>query len=193
MSEDIESTLVPTVPATGLVARPTEAREVRRSVKALRRAGEAIHDDAKRSVSFRISTSDYGRIKVAARHFRMRESELFRYLVGVGTSRLIRVLEGAVASGARYHLLVRMAVEWRRELGLAAVEAAALIGCMGGGPPLVLDAADLLLVDLAASRPTEAAALLDLQLGEQVGERCVLERLGDYFALKYERTPTSDG
>ena len=42
---------------------------------------EGIEDNAKRSVSIRINTSDFGKIKTIARRLRARESEVFRYLM----------------------------------------------------------------------------------------------------------------
>ena len=42
---------------------------------------EGIEDNAKRSVSIRINTSDFGKIKTIARRLRVRESEVFRYLM----------------------------------------------------------------------------------------------------------------
>lgn len=44
-------------------------------------SSEEIIDNAKRSVSFRISSMDYGRIKTIARRKKTRESEVVRYLL----------------------------------------------------------------------------------------------------------------
>ena len=44
-------------------------------------ATEEIEDNAKRSVSIRINTSDFGKIRTIARRLRVRESEVFRYLM----------------------------------------------------------------------------------------------------------------
>ena len=100
-------------------------------------------------------------------------------------SRLIRVLEGASIEDGRYRLLVRVAAEWRQELGLSAAESAGMIGCLGQVEPLTLEDGDLVLVDLAATRPAEAAALLGLRLGVAVEEASLVEALGDYLSRKY--------
>ena len=42
---------------------------------------DGIDDNAKRSVSIRINTSDYGKIKTIARRLRVKESGVFRYLM----------------------------------------------------------------------------------------------------------------
>ena len=42
---------------------------------------EGIEDNAKRSVSIRMNTSDFGKIRTIARRLRVRESEIFRYLM----------------------------------------------------------------------------------------------------------------
>ena len=179
-------------PALRLNPQERQPKPSRRS-KPTRTHGDAVFDDAKRSISVRISTSDYGRIRVAARHMRMRESEVFRYLVGVGMSRLIKVLEGAPGDDQRYQRLVRVAAEWRRELGITAADSIPLIGCLGGTAPPVLEDADLLLVDLAATRPGEAAALLGLRVGTHVDQVSVIARLGDYFVRKYSGAPNAEG
>ena len=56
--------------------------------KALRRVSidefNQIDDNAKRSVSIRINTSDYGRVKWLARQLRAKESDVFRFLLRSG-------------------------------------------------------------------------------------------------------------
>lgn len=170
----------PSVAAPSVLTRPPRRKPATSVTE-----GGAIYDDARRSISVRINTSDYGRMKVASRRLGVRESELFRYLVRSGMSRLITVLEGKLREGSRYHLLVRIAADWRVEMGLTATECADLIGCLGEAEALELDESDLLLVDLAATRPSEAAALLGLQLGVAIDKAQVVARLGDHLAQKY--------
>ncbi len=43
-----------------------------------------IVDNSKRSVSIRINTSDYGRIKAIGRRLKVRESDVFRFLLKIG-------------------------------------------------------------------------------------------------------------
>ena len=44
----------------------------------------AINDNSKRSISVRINTSDYGRIKAIARRLKIREPEVFRFVLRAG-------------------------------------------------------------------------------------------------------------
>jgi hypothetical protein len=39
----------------------------------------AIHDDAKRSISLRVSTTDYGKVRIIAHRLRVRESDVLRF------------------------------------------------------------------------------------------------------------------
>lgn len=47
-----------------------------------------VDDNAKRSISIRINTSDFGRIKTIARRLRVRESDVFRFLLRVGLAEM---------------------------------------------------------------------------------------------------------
>lgn len=54
----------------------------------------AITDNAKRSVSIRINTSDYGRIKTIAKRLKVRESTVFRYLLRNGLKSVAPLYQG---------------------------------------------------------------------------------------------------
>ena len=47
-----------------------------------------VHDNAKRSISLRIHTTDYGKIRLIARRLRVRDSDVFRFLLRVALARL---------------------------------------------------------------------------------------------------------
>jgi len=49
---------------------------------------DVINDNSKRSISIRINTSDYGRIKAVSRRLRVRESDVFRFLVKIGLAEI---------------------------------------------------------------------------------------------------------
>jgi hypothetical protein len=48
----------------------------------------AIDDNAKRSISLRVHSSDYGKVKAISRRLRVRESDVFRFVIKVGLNRL---------------------------------------------------------------------------------------------------------
>lgn len=62
--------------------------------------GLFVNDNAKRSVSLRVSTSDYGRVKAIARRLRTRESHVFRFAIRLALDKLAPLYDPA-AKGAR--------------------------------------------------------------------------------------------
>lgn len=180
------------------LATPTE-RSLTAETKpdrALRRTGRAagrpparplvdeIQDDARRSVSVRINTSDYGRLKAIASRLGVRESDVFRHLVRIGIARLMRVLYDSEPKSARYRLLVSLAGELGEDFGLSVQECMALLR-HPAVPGLTLDDNDLHLVALSASHPQQACALLTAKLGEDVKPAGLVSRLGRFLEEKY--------
>jgi hypothetical protein len=123
--------------------------------------GGLIHDNAKRSVSVRINTSDYGRIKVAARRLRTREADVFRYLLQVGLNRLAPLLEECLEASTYLRALAELGPALGAMLGLSAREFADLLHSLKHRTLPALDHEDFELIDLAAAHA-----------------RLVLERLG---------------
>ena len=169
--------------------------------RAARRAGRAvgrpparpvvdeIQDDARRSVSVRINTSDYGRLKAIAGRLGVRESDVFRHLVRIGIARLMRVLYSNEPQSSRYRLLVSLARELGEDFGLSVQECVALLR-QPSVPGLMLDDNDLHLVALSASHPQQACAVLTAELGEIVEPAALVARLGRYLEEKHS-SPTA--
>jgi len=123
--------------------------------------GGLINDDAKRSVSVRINTSDYGRIKIAARRLHAREADVFRYLLQVGLSRITPLLGEALDTSAFLRALTELGPDLGPTLGLGAREFAGLLRTFKHRSLPSIDDEDFELLDLADPHP-----------------RLVLERLG---------------
>jgi len=173
-----------------------EALAEGRTVRELRKNGRAggrpsrrpvfdeIQDDARRSISVRINTSDYGRLKAIARRLSVRESDVFRHLVRLGITRLMRALDSEAPSRERYRLLVSLAGELGEDFGLTVPDCAALLSTRAS-PRLALDAADVDLIALVATHPLHACAVLSSLVDEPVDESTLVARLGLYLDQKH--------
>lgn len=89
-----------------------------------------VRDDARRSVSFRIRTTDFGRIKLIARRLGVREADIFRYLVESGLQRLEGLLScGTSGDDSRHAEQVELAcAELAAAFGIGAEECLELLG-----------------------------------------------------------------
>lgn len=112
-----------------------------------------INDNAKRSVSVRINTSDYGRIRVAARRLRVREAEVFRYLLQVGLSRISPLLADELDAASFLRTLVELGPDLSLALDCSAREFVGLLQTFKHRALPTLTDEDLELVDLAGSHP----------------------------------------
>lgn len=124
-------------------------------------AAAVINDNAKRSVSIRINTSDYGRIKIASRRLRTREADLFRYLLQVGLNRIQPLLGDDLDAASYLKALAELGPDLGFSLGLGAREFTTLLQTFKHRALPTVSADDYDLVDLAGTHP-----------------RLVLERLG---------------
>lgn len=147
-----------------------------------------IQDDARRSVSVRINTSDYGRLKAIAGRLGVRESDVFRHLVRTGIGRLMRVLFGNEPRSGRYRLLVSLVAELGEDFALSAAECAALLESSSAAP-LALDEDDIQLIAMSASHPQQACSLLASRLNEPIESAALTLRLGRYLEEKHGGSP----
>lgn len=145
-----------------------------------------IHDNAKRSVSIRINTSDYGRIKVAARRLHTKEADIFRYLLQVGLSKLSPLLGEALEDRTYFRALTDLGPDLAANFGVPAREFVNLIGAFTGRRAPTFDEADLELVDLAGTHPRIVQARLAEVCGRPVAEEELRSALHDYLSTKYQ-------
>lgn len=124
-------------------------------------AAGVINDNAKRSVSIRINTSDYGRIRIAARRLRTREADLFRYLLQVGLNRIQPLLGEGLDTKSYLRALAELGPDLVTNLGLGAREFTAVLQTFKHRALPEIEDKDYELIDLAGTHP-----------------RLVLERLG---------------
>lgn len=133
-----------------------------------------IDDNAKRSVSVRINTSDYGRIRIVARRLRVREAEVFRYLLQVGLIRIAPLLAERLDAQRYLWALAELGPDLGTTLGFDAREFASLLrGFKHDALPVVSDE-DLELVDLAGSHPRLLLDRLALDVADNPEPRAAL-------------------
>ena len=148
-----------------------------------------IREDARRSVSVRINTSDYGRVKAAAKALRVRESDIFRHLLAVGLEKLMRVLEVRVdpAQGAR--LLVETTREFARDFGMDVEETLKVLPPLNGRRASPLTDEDLDLLRIYATHPGHACSVLAARLGRAVAQEDLGTLLADYLQSRWDAAP----
>ena len=151
----------------------------------------AIHDNAKRSVSIRINTSDYGRIKVMARRLHAKEADIFRYLLQVGLSKLSPLLGEGLEDDAYFRALADIGPDIAANFGVNAREFVMLVSAFTGRQAPDFEAEDLELVDLAGSHPRMVQARLAEVCGRPVAEHELRRVLYDYLAMKYQPRATA--
>lgn len=153
-------------------ARPHGRRDVSRVPPVAAEEGDSaaavINDNAKRSVSIRINTSDYGRIKIASRRLRTREADLFRYLLQVGLNRIQPLLEEDLDAASYLRALAELGPDLGFSLGLGAREFTVLLQNYKHRALPTVSAEDFDLIDLAGSHPRLALERLGKRADDDV-------------------------
>lgn len=124
-----------------------------------------ILDNAKRSVSIRINTSDYGRIKTAARRMRTREAEIFRYLLQVGLTRISPLLGETLDDTSYLRTLAELGPDFPGHFGIGTQELTALLQAFAGKSLPLVDESDLELIEFAGSHPRLATEKIEILAG----------------------------
>ena len=150
-----------------------------------------IHDNAKRSVSIRINTSDYGRIKAASRRLRTREADLFRYLLQVGLARIGPLLGESLEADAYLRLLAEMGPDMAALFGLSARELASLVQGREGERLPLIDGTDFELINLMGTQPALAREQLKALGCSRVMGNDGRTALLEYLERKYLATAVS--
>ncbi len=144
---------------------------------------DAIEDNAKRSVSIRINTSDYGRMKRLARRLRVRESVMFRYVMKAGLAELQPLL-GALDDRRRaLTLLAHLGPDLVHQFNLDTSRLRAVLERAPLGPRVIGDE-ELDLVVLAARAPAEALHRLATLLGRPIDAVGLRQALRDYLSSR---------
>lgn len=165
----------------GNAARRSTARPL-----ALDKLGaDLINDNSKRSVSIRINTSDFGRIKAVSRRLKVRESDVFRFLVKVGLAEVAALCD----SGADARDLLGVFASHGRDLvGHFNLNARRLEQVINGeqrGDQRRVEADDLELIALSVLPERYLALRLQELVGQPVAPEDAQQALRDYLEGKY--------
>ena len=147
----------------------------------------SVKDNAMRSVSMRINTSDFGRIKVIARRLHARESDVFRVLIKIGLAGLAPLCDAAARGPALLALWSAHGATLTSHLHLDAVAIDRLLnGEPAPGRPAIAPEDVALLAMLNAPPRYLALRLKDLTGRDHPPDRIGLE-IAEYLRDKYAR------
>ena len=144
-----------------------------------------IEDNAKRSVSIRINTSDYGRIKAISNQFKTRESSVFRFLLASGLQELAPLYGLCDSREELVELLCDQGPELTVSFDMDIAEWQRVLAQVNRNHAVMLDKHDIEIIMLAGTSVGTAAAKLATVTGLQVdvdGLRVALKR---YLREKY--------
>lgn len=106
----------------------------------------AIHDDAKRSVSFRMYTSDYGRLRCMSSELRVGESVVFRFLLRVALEKCAPLYDRNASAEQRLELFADLGPEFATYFNFDVDELKSIFQPSGRQSQLEIDDEDLDLV-----------------------------------------------
>lgn len=165
----------------GNAARRSSARPL-----ALDKLGaDLINDNSKRSVSIRINTSDFGRIKAVSKRLKVRESDVFRFLVKVGLAEVAALCDNGADTS---DLLAVFASHGRGLVGHFNLNARRLEQIINGDPRSEqrrVEADDLELIALSVLPERYLALRLQELLGRPVSPEDAQDALREYLESKY--------
>lgn len=149
-----------------------------------------IEDNAKRSVSLRVDTTDYGKIKSIARRFRVRESEVFRFMIKLGLATLAPLFDPRARGKDVMPVFVEHGSEITKYFNLDAVSLERVInGDLDEGdldePDRRVDREDVRLLAMATMPERYLYAKLRELIADPVDSNKASETLRQYLTSKY--------
>ena len=144
-----------------------------------------IDDNAKRSVSIRINTSDFGKIKTIARRLRVRESEVFRYLMRRSLKAVGPLYQNDTRHREIFDVLMEDNGELISEFNLGTDKLGDLFEQIRSQDGKPLDEDDLELLAMLNMPEKFLALRLSEILGQKIEPSEVLARLNEYLESKY--------
>ncbi|MEM7467913.1 MAG: hypothetical protein AAF387_13650 [Pseudomonadota bacterium] len=145
----------------------------------------AITDNAKRSVSIRINTSDYGKIKTIARRLRVKESAVFRFLLRDGLNSISTLYQAEITFGGFIEAFFANPEAFLDHFNFDQKRLAAVIK---GIPDNVLDDEDIELLCMVSRPRRYLAKRISAKLGANVEDMQSIAMLKEYVFAKYEQS-----
>ena len=151
-----------------------------------------VIDDAKRSVSFRINTSEYGCIKTIARKNRMRESDVFRYLLRVSLNALTPLYGSDAVNNEVLLGFSDKSTSVLDELNLDQLRLSHQLNINTGKSRAPLESCDVELLALAVQPLRYLAGRLSELTGGSVDTSNAVNALHEYLDAKYDWDSADD-
>jgi hypothetical protein len=150
-----------------------------------RHGNTVINDNSKRSISMRISTSDYGRIKCISRRLRVGESEVFRYLIKVGLSEISALCHSSAKTSEVLNVFVEHGASLVPHFNLTAERLNDVINRPSVINDVQVDRDDLELLAMCASPERFLLYRLQELLGCQIDTSQLAAEMKRYLDAKY--------
>ncbi len=147
---------------------------------------ELINDNSKRSVSIRINTSDFGRIKAISRRLKVRESEVFRFLVKVGLAEVSALCRSNATAEELLGAFAAHSAELVSHFNLNARRLGQVLNADSHGDGIKIDSDDLELLAMTAFPTRYLAMRLQEMLGHPVAPDAAQQTLRKYLEDKYQ-------
>ncbi|MGH8613512.1 MAG: hypothetical protein ACREYF_16220 [Gammaproteobacteria bacterium] len=144
-----------------------------------------IEDNAKRNVSLRVDTTDYGKIKSIARRFRVRDSEVFRFMIKLGLTTLAPLFDHRARGQDVMPVFVEHGSEITKYFNLDAVSLERVINGDLDEPDRRVDGEDVELLAMATMPERYLCAKLRELISEPVDSNKASEALKKYLTSKY--------
>lgn len=146
---------------------------------------EVINDNSKRSISIRINTSDFGRIKAVSRRLKVRESDVFRFLVKIGLAEISALCRSDASGQELLGAFAAHGAELVSHFKLNARQLDQVINADPRNNGTQVDADDLELIALSALPERYLAPRLQELVGHPVTPDAVHQTLQSYLGNKY--------
>ncbi len=146
---------------------------------------DTINDNSKRSVSIRINTSDFGRIKAISRRLKVRESEVFRFLIKVGLTEVSAMCRNTATTQELLGAFAAHGAELVSHFSLNARRLDLLLNSESRPGGIKVETDDLELIAMSAFPARYFALRLQELVGHPVDPGAVSDELRKYLEEKY--------
>lgn len=149
----------------------------------------AIHDDAKRSVSFRMYTSDYGRLRCMSNELRVGDSAVFRFLLRVALEKCAPLYDRNASATQRLELLAELGPEFATYFGFDVDELKAVFQCSDQHGRALIDDEDFDLVAAFGISRSLVRKRIEKIIGRDTSDEDLHDVLRRYLVEKYLANP----
>ncbi len=146
---------------------------------------DTINDNSKRSVSIRINTSDFGRIKGISRRLKVRESEVFRFLIKVGLAEVSAMCRNTATTQELLGAFAAHGAELVSHFSLNARRLGQVLNTESRPGGIKVETDDLELIAMSAFPARYLALRLQELVGHPVAPGAASDSLRNYLEKKY--------